>query len=205
MMKKIITLCLVVVSISALTQVKETFLGARFGHLEMDNYDARNYGGLELDVQFANNFGIQYSLLSGKNYFHMPMGPAVGLFLGLAIANPTPLNDSTNDRVGLGVLLGLLTAIIPESFSYTIPLNDQFSISPYISPFQLEFIKNEGVEDGDWHAGLGAGARVQMYFNEHKFRLSPYFEYKMYYAEHIPQGYTYGLNFSARISKGRAQ
>lgn len=200
-MKNFVTLCLVFISLTAFSQHKETYLGFKFGHLEMDNYDGRNYGGLELDIEYESHFGIQYSMLSGKNYFHMPMGPAAGLLLGLVIVNSKPLNDSTINRVGLGIILGLITTIIPESFSYNVPIHDNFSIAPYISPMQLDFLKNEGDLEGEWYPGLGLGTRFHVYLNDRKFRLSPYAEYKIHYSDQVPKGYTFGLNFAARVSK----
>lgn len=200
-MKTLLLLSAFIFSIQSFSQHKSTYVGFRFGHLDMASHTPRNYGGLELDFQFENQFGIQYSLLSGKNYFHMPMAPAAGMVLGLVMVNATPLNDSTTNRVGLGVVIGLITALIPESFSYTIPVNQSLSFSPYISPLQLDFIKNEGDKEGEWYAGMGAGVRAHIYMKDQKYRLSPFAEYKIHYANQIPQGYTFGLQISARVSK----
>lgn len=180
----------------------ETYISARFGHLKMEGYTPRQYGGVELDFQFENYMGIQYSFLGGKNYYHMPLAPPIGFWAGLAATNSVPLTDTTIDRFGLGVFIGILTAIVPESVSYEIPFNYNFSVSPYISPLQLEFLKNKGNEKGDWSAGLGIGSRLHLYLNQGKLRVSPFFEYKIHYKNGIPKGYTFGLNIAARI-KGR--
>ncbi len=199
-MKAFILICAFLFSLSATAQKKEVFLGARIGHLKMDDYTARNYVGLELDIKYANNLGIQYSLLAGKNYFHMPVGPPVGFLLGLIIISTSRASkDSTKSGVGLGVALGILTTIIPESVSYNIAITNRVSICPYISPMQLDFLKNKSNADGSWSAGLGAGSRLHVYFSDRKTRVSTYFEYKMHYRSDVPTGYTFGLNLAKRL------
>lgn len=186
-----------------MSQSKSSYFGVRFGYLKMDNYTPRNYGGIEFDIQFENNVGIQYSFLGGENYFHMPLAPPFGFIAGLAAANSGSVTDSTTNKFGLGVLVGVLTAIIPESVSYNIPLSDNFSLCPYISPLQLEFLKNEGDESGNWAAGLGIGTRLHTYLGNRKFRASPYVEYKIHYQQDAPQGFTFGLNCAVRMSDGQ--
>jgi len=201
-MKIFIVICAFLFSLSTAAQEKqkEIFLGARIGHLKMDDYTARNYVGLELDIKYANNLGIQYSMLAGKNYFHMPVGPPAGFLLGLIIITTSRASkDSTKTGVGLGVVLGILTTLIPESVSYNIGITKKVSICPYVSPLQLDFLKNKSKDDGSWSAGLGAGSRVHLYFNDRKTRVSPYFEYKMHYRSDTPTGYTFGLNLAKRL------
>ena len=180
----------------------KSYFGVRVGYLSMDNYTPKKYGGIEFDFQFDNNVGIQYSFLAGKNYFHMPLAPSFGYIAGLTAAAAVPESDEGTDRVAIGIIVGLITTIIPESISYNIPLNDNFSVCPYISPLQLDFLKNEGNAEGDWIAGLGVGSRLHVYLYDRKFRVSPYFEYKIHYRQDAPQGYTFGLNLAARMSDG---
>jgi hypothetical protein len=65
----------------------------------------------------------------------MPLAPFGGVALGLVIAGSA---DSTvNNRLGLGLLVGALTAIIPERISYNIKWNELSSIAPYIKPITI--------------------------------------------------------------------
>jgi len=189
--KKSITILLVIISTMANAQLKEAYVGARVGLLAVEGYNTRLYGGLELDLEFENNLGIQYSLLGGKGYFHMPIGAPAGLLLGLIISNSRPNADTTKNNAGLGVFIGVLTALIPESISYDIALDDNLSIAPYISPLQLEFLKN-GVEQGIWYAGGGAGVRLHIYTRNKRARLTPYAEYKIHYASNLHEGFSFG-------------
>ena len=119
-MKLIFITCMLFLTQEAVSQNSGIFVGARFGHLVMEDFTARNYGGIELDIQFENNVGIQYSLLAGNRYFHMPVGLPVGLAVGLAVGNYTRWGDSSFFGVGLGVVFGIATAIIPETISYNV-------------------------------------------------------------------------------------
>jgi hypothetical protein len=201
-MKNILTVLVLFISLNLMSQGKESYFGVRVGYLSMDNYTPRKYGGIEFDFQFENNIGIQYSFLGGKNYFHMPLAPSFGYIVGLSAAAAASEADERNDAVAIGVIVGIITTIIPESVSYNIPLSDNFSVCPYISPLQLDFFKKEGNAEGDWMAGLGAGSRVHVYMNDRKFRISPYVEYKVHYQNDAPQGFTFGVNLAARMSEG---
>jgi len=184
-------------------QHQGTYIGASFGRLDIDNYTPRIYGGVELDLVFENNLGIHYTLLGGQNYFHMPLSPLAGFILGFGMINTEPISDSTDSKVGLGVLIGVITAIIPEAISYNIPLNDQMSIAPYISPLQLEYLKNKGAPEGNWYAGGGVGLKYHFYVNYGKFRFSPYLEYKVHYHKDLNKGFSYGVNLAMKVSKDK--
>ena len=191
---------LVTLSTQIQAQNTEVFLGARFGHLDIENYNQRNYGGVELDVVFDNNLGMHYTILGGKGYFHMPVAPVVGFLLGLALTNDEPPTDSTESNNGLGLFIGILTSLIPEAISYTIPLSEQFSVAPYIAPLQFEYLKNVGDEEGDPYIGGGAGVKVHFFSMERRLRLSSYFEYKIHYNSPINKGYSAGLNIAWKIN-----
>lgn len=197
-MKTYLIVLLALVTITTNAQTKEVYIGARVGRLAIEDYTPRMYGGLDIDVQFENNFGIQYSLLGGKGYFHMPLGAPIGVALGIIISSARNNNDSS--RIGFGVLIGVLTAIIPESFSYNIPIHEGLSIAPYVSPLQFEFLKN-GVEKGTWYAGGGAGLRLHIYSNDRRVRLTPYVEYKIHYASNIHNGLSFGGCLSFAVTK----
>jgi hypothetical protein len=177
-------------------QKGSVFLAARMGHLEINGFGPRVYGGIELEFMIADNFGIHYSILFGKEYFHMPLAPVGGILTGLLVGSAFK-SDSTRNGVGIGIIIGLLTALIPEGISYTIPVAKRFYIAPYVSPLQFEYLKSDNGQDA--FAGGALGLRVHQYFNAGSFRLSPYFEYKIHYSENIHPGFSTGLNFALKL------
>jgi hypothetical protein len=168
------------------------FLGAKGGYVSLDNLNPRFYGGIEVDVAFNNNFGIQYSVFAGKKYFHLPLGLATGGVLAYI-----KLKDTASWSSGI-ILLGILTAIIPESISYNIALNNNFVLSPYVSPLQFEYWEEQKSES--LFAGGAFGVRLHKNISRQRFRLSAYFEYKIHYHKDLNKGFSTGLNFSVNMS-----
>ncbi len=183
----------------AQTQSGDVFAGARLGYLTLDGFNPRVYGGADLEVMVSDKIGIQYSFLGGKEYFHMPLAPFGGLFVGLAIGSTE--NDSTGKRnVGAGILFGLLTAIIPEGVSYNIPLESMnSSIAPYISPLQFEYIKSPSQSGGqDSYAGGAVGLRYNYFLG--RIRLSLNAEYKIHYHNPVHGGISAGFGLGYNLS-----
>jgi len=177
-----------------------TYLAARSGYLSINDYTPRGYGGLELDILAWEKVGIHYSLLFGEKYVHMPLAPVGGVFLGLAVAGT---EDSTgNNRIGPGLVLGLLTAIIPEGISYNIKLSEKSGLAPYISPLQFEYLKGDGQ---DSYAGGAVGLRYHQYLGDKQFRISPAIEYKIHYNKNSHGGISAGLNIAYQLKKKSEQ
>jgi len=181
---------------SAQIEKGTSYLTARSGYLSINEYTPRGYGGLELDILAWEKVGIHYSLLFGEKYFHMPLAPLGGVFLGLAIAGT---EDSTgNNRIGPGLVLGLLTAIIPEGISYNIKLSEKSGLAPYISPLQFEYLKGDGQ---DSYAGGAVGLRYHQYLADKQFRISPAIEYKIHYNKNSHGGISAGLNIAYQLKQ----
>jgi hypothetical protein len=200
-MKKFLALIFILISVgTAQAQLEKgaTYLSLRTGQVNLEDYTPRFYGGVELDVMVSDNIGIHYSVLFGEKYFHMPLAPFGGLFVGLAIGGSRDSTDSR--RIGAGILFGLLTAIIPEGISYNFKVNDAMGVAPYISPLQFEYIINKGQDSGqDSYAGGGVGIRLHMYLSEGSIRMSPFAEYKIHYSRNVHNGYSVGINFTKKI------
>lgn len=197
--KIFITLFLLTLSVLGFGQKVETYLGLNGGHLNQSGYSQRAYGGIELNIKFENNIGIHYTMLGGEKHFHMPGGPIYGGLLGLAIV--TNNNDSTKNKIGVALLLGLLTAIVPEGAFYDIKISKWLSISPYLSPFQYEKLRNRNESKSTWSSSGAAGSRFHFYMLKGKMRISPYLEYKIHYDEKRGDGICGGLNVAIRTSK----
>lgn len=176
---------------------RDAFLSAKTGYLSINDFDARFYGGIELDAMVNDRIGIHYSILFGKDYFHMPLAPIGGWFAGLAVGMAASDSSKTFGGLGAGLLVGIITSIIPEGISYNIPINDELTIAPYISPLQFEYLKTGGGQDS--FAGGGIGLRLHKTIDNNRFRISPYFEYKMHYHSDLHNGISAGLNFSANL------
>ncbi len=169
------------------------FLSPRIGYLNIDGFNPQPYIGIELDYMVSDKVGIHYSLLFGQKYFHMPLAPIGGAFIGIAIAKAASESDTTRSGMGIGLFVGLLTAIIPEGISYTTRVSSKLYIAPYVSPLQFEVLNKEAF------AGGAIGLRFHRYFHSEKIRLSPYFEIKKYYGTTPHLGFSTGASLSFAI------
>ena len=172
-----------------------TYLSITGGGLNIAEFDRRPYFGLELDVHVTERLSLQYRLLFGDGYFHMPLAPIGGAYGGLLIIG-IGLETLEISTLEIGVLLGVLTALLPEGISYSFPVNEQWALAPYVHPLQFEVIASEG---RDSFAGGSIGTRVHSYFFGGKMRLSPYVEYKMHYHNPIHNGVSVGVNLGIGI------
>ena len=201
MTKHLFIFILSVVSFTAKSQYENHYLGVKTGYLSLQDYEPRVYSGLELDIAVNNKVNIQYSLLFSKNYFHMPLAPPIGFLVGLIASNSKPPSDSTDTKYGMGIIAGIIVAIIPESIGFNIPISRNATFTPYISPLQLEFIKNTNEAEGNWYAGGGVGLKYHLITDNQRYRISPYFEYKIHYTSNIHNGFSTGVSISTRIGK----
>ena len=198
LIKTLVVLVLLCACESCFSQIEKgtSYVAIKGGYLNINDYAPRGYGGLELDLLVGEKVGIHYSLLFGEKYFHMPLAPFGGVFVGLAIANKTKDDSTSTSKIGLGALIGILTAIIPEGISYNIKLNETSGLAPYISPLQFEYIKSVGQ---DSYAGGAIGLRYHQYFSDNSFRISPSIEYKIHYSSPAHGGLSAGLNFAFKL------
>ena len=183
------------------SQIKKgsTYISIKSGYLNMKFFEPKIYGGLTLDILAWEKVGIHYDLLFGKKYFHMPLAPFGGAALGVIIASS---EDSTGEnRLGLGLLVGAITAIIPEGISYNLKLSHPSTLSPYVSPLQYESIgklatlnNNQNASLMYDYAGGGVGLRYHQYLSNNKIRISPSFEYKIYYSKPFKDGFSAGIS-----------
>ena len=171
------------------------YFGARAGYLSIEDYAPRTYGGLELDVMVTDKIGIHYSILFGEEYFHMPLAPVGGFFVAAAVSD-------IDEGFGFGLLLGAITAIIPEGVSYNIPLGENSGFAPYISPLQFEYVPSG---EGNTYPGGAIGLRYHQYVGKKLFRVSPMVEYKVHYNKNPHLGISAGLNIALQLKEKSAK
>ena len=180
------------------------FLGPRVGYLMINDYEARPYYGLDFEVMASDRIGLHYSVLFGAGYFHMPIGPMAGVVTGGLVmtlgVNAADDIDDLGAALGIGGVVFLLTAAIPESVHFHIPINKEITLVPYVSPLQLEFVRATRGEDT--FMGGGLGCRVNILKNNSKagVRISPNVEYKIHYADNLHPGLSGGLTMAFRLN-----
>jgi uncharacterized membrane protein YeaQ/YmgE (transglycosylase-associated protein family) len=198
-MKVVLTLFTFLFIINCQAQHKDgsVYFSPRVGYLDIDGFAPRPFGGMELEFMVSDRWGIHYTILGGQNYFHMPLMPIVGALAGFIVGSTKSSSDSSKRNVGMGIIVGIIGALIPEGISYTMPIStrSKLYVAPYISPLQFEYLKTKGGGQ-DGFAGGAVGLRFHQYFGEGKSRISPYFEYKIHYAKDLHPGFSAGLMFS---------
>lgn len=190
---------LVVSALEAHTQVDKVYAGVNYGRFNFSGYTPRNYGGLNLDIQFESNLGLHYNISFARDYFHMPAVGALGFQLGVHVASSKKSTDTTNDKIGLGIAIAILGMLIPEGVYYNFQVNDGLSFAPYINPLQMDFISNNSTEENRKSFSGSLGLRSHLCFSDSKFRLSPYIEYKIHYDEKLGKGPAFGMCFSINL------
>ena len=196
-LKVLIISLLVVLSSNAQMEKGDVYVKAVGGQVSLRSFTPRTFGGAELDVMMNDKWGLHWSFHFGKKYIHTPLAPYAGVALGFIIGSTT---DSTGSRnIGAGILFGALMAIIPEGISYNINL-DKSTVSPYISPLQFDFIKNNSQKGGtDSYAGGAAGLKFSV-FPAEKHRITFFGEYRIHYYKDIHPGYAVGLKYGFNLS-----
>lgn len=164
------------------------------GRLSLRDFSERNATGINLDITLSNNIGIHYNLSFGRKYFHAPLAPVGGGYvMGFLLKG--------NGSIGGAVVVAALLSLIPEGVSYNVPFSQKIGISPYISPLQFDFIKQENQTSGaDSFAGGALGFKLNFLAAE-KIRISPFGEYKIHYNKNTHPGIYVGVDIGYRITK----
>lgn len=169
-------------------------LSVQGGRLSLTDFSVRNATGINLDFTLGNNIGIHYNFTFGRKYFHAPLAPVGGGYvMGFLLDGDASL--------GGAFVVALILSVIPEGISYNIPFNQKTGISPYISPLQFDFIKQENQVSGtDAYAGGAMGLKLNLLAAE-KIRISPFGEYKIHYNRNTHPGLYFGIDVGYRITK----
>lgn len=176
------------------SQAGDFSFGINTGVNNTKYYNPKLYSGLQLNVGLGINWEIQYTVLFGKKYFHMPLSPALGLVAGSYILNDDEDEDdedeSWSEDLSSAFWVALLVSVIPETVSYKTPLSENIEFAPYVSPLQLDCFKTT---ESNFLPMLALGTAFNFDIPKYNMRLSPYAEYKFEYGNFLNQGYAMGL------------
>lgn len=187
----LIAICFTSIQASAF----EFSVGLSTGYTKMRIYEGKVFGGVNLNFEFDNNWGVHYSLLFGKRYIHMPLSPMLGIVAaGYSLNSSSSDSEDVNQRLKDALIVVVLVSMIPESVSYRIPLNSQLELAPYVSPLQLDIYYGES-----FHPIFAVGSKIHFNIEALSARISPYFEYKFEYGNINNWAIGTGLEFSIAL------
>ena len=154
-------------------------------------------GGLSVEGMFGKRLSINFSVLYGpisseEYYFYTGGGQALGVYLikkGI---------ENTND-LALGLPLGILSFVVPESIAYRIPISDTAQLGISLAPFGYEVIRNTASETSIERTTYELGLRYYISANNW-IRFVPRIGMKGFYGEKA-LGVTYGLNILLKGKK----
>ena len=186
-------------SILSQSQQGDVFVSGKMGRLDIEDYTPRLAFGAQLDVMATDHIGLHWSFLGGNRYIHANAGPIIGVTIGSFIA---ATDDQNNNNIGAGILFGILISAIPEGINYEIDLTINSSIAPYISPLQMDYIRNKDQATGvDTFVGLGVGTSLNTYLMQGKIKASIFGEGKVHYFNPGHPGLFYGFSIGYRLNK----
>lgn len=177
----------------------DVYLSGKMARLDIKDYTPRLAYGAQLDVMATNRLGLHWSILGGSRYVHANAAPIAGVTIGTFFA---ALGTPSNNNVGVGIVMAILISAIPEGVSYEMNLSPQVSIAPYISPLQMDFIRNENqVSGADTFIGLGVGTSLNKYIIDGRVKASIFGEGKVHYNNPGHPGLFYGFSIGYRLNK----
>ena len=146
--------------------------------------------GLSVEGMFGKRLSINFSVLYGpvnseEYYFYTGGGQALGVYL-------IKKGFENSSDLALGLPLGIMSFIVPESIAYRIPLSDAGQIGIYLAPFGYEVIRNRTTETSIERTTYELGLRYYLMAN-HWITIVSRIGMKGFYEERA-LGITYGLN-----------
>lgn len=172
----------------------DSFISLKTGLLNLNNYSQRNVIGAEVDIMVSDHIGIHYNFLFGRKYFHAPAAPIGGAFAFIFLADGV-------ENLGGAILVGALLTVIPEGVSFNTNLNPNMSLGVKLSPLEFDFIRNENQEFGtDSFVGCSAGLKFSYLFDDKRFRISPFGDYKLFYHKNKTHGFFAGISIGYNLS-----
>lgn len=146
--------------------------------------------GLGIEGMFGKRLSINFSVMYGpvdsdQYYFYTGGGQALGVYLikkGF---------ENTSD-LALGLPLGILSFVIPESLAYRIPMSETSQLAIYLAPFGYEVLRNTALESSVERTTYELGLRYYLKAN-HWIQIVPRVGMKGFYDDR-DLGLTYGLS-----------
>ncbi len=144
---------------SGLRGQEVTLLGPQFDY----TYAGETYHpgvGIDVEGMFGKRLSLNYSALYGpiaidRYYFYAGGGQALGVYL---------INKSIEERSGiaLGITLGILSFIIPESLTLRIAVSNTSQVGIFLAPYGYELIKNTATVEADERTSYELGLKYYL-------------------------------------------
>ena len=130
---------------------------------DYSNGSIRGYNsplGISIEGWIGDHLSLSYSLMysqigSDEYYFYTGGGQAAGVYL---------IRKAIRERSGLdiGVPLGIIAFILPESYGFRVPLGNKSQIGIFLSPYGFEYIKNRATGEEDYNISYELAARYYL-------------------------------------------
>ena len=142
------------------------YLSIQGGTRFTDQYLPEPYFSINPQILVSEYVGLNYSFGFGKNYGHIP-------FFGAGLWGSIAADFSSGDDA-LCVLL--LLALLPEGFTFYIPVKENVKLSPYVNFMGSERLKGEFGDFTDSFRG-SYNIGTQLMYNSNNTIISPYIEF----------------------------
>lgn len=168
------------------TKVHKYTLYATGDFIDINLYNARAAGGLELAYRANRYMSFLFPLSVAKNYSHFGLGTFIAP-LGLLILQ--------SDDLSFGQLIGglVMASTMIESGAFHIPIDRFKEIVPYYSLFRIRNIWDGPDTPGQGtYISFSAGLKIR-YEMLPKWTISAYAEYSQLYYNHQSKGIQSGV------------
>ncbi len=150
--------------------------------------------GINVKYYSSNAFSFYWSFYYGKGeddfeYFHMP-GNGIILHSFATLVDKNYSQEATNPSTLFSAFL-ILSAIIPEGFSFHYPINHWIVAEPYFSLANIEYGKKDEV--GKMYMGMEAGVRLN-FMPIDRLQISPYGAFEIMWISGGDTGFNFGFN-----------
>jgi hypothetical protein len=165
----------VLISVSQVTNYRwHTYAKISGGAIDSSGYIN---GGLTAEYMLFKrvslNYNLEYQRRTDKySHLHGSIGsvggPVIfGLGLAAGLANTADEDSTNNNGIGVkGMLLGLLVMLLPDGFSYHIPLGYKWDISPYANILGFDWIRNKEIGYSEFKYSCSFGVRGTYLIND---------------------------------------
>jgi hypothetical protein len=178
-MKKIfLTLILLHIVLVSKSQVTN-YRWHTYGKFSAGMIDSSGYinGGLSAELmvfkRLCFNYNLEFQHRTDKyNHLHGSIGsvggPVIfGLGLAAGLANSADGDTSNNNGIGVkGMLLGLLVMVLPDGFSYHMPIGYKWNFSPYANILGFDWIRNREKGYSEFKYSCSFGVRGTYLIND---------------------------------------
>jgi hypothetical protein len=169
-MKKILIISFLFVFSTSKSQVTN-YRWHTYGKLSGGIIDTSNYFNIGLSTEYMlyKRFSLNYNFEFQNrtdNYSHLhgsigSLGGPVIFGVGLAAGLANSASNSTNSSgIGVkGMLLGILVLVMPDGFSYHLPIGYKWDVSPYANLLGFDWISNRKIGYSEFKYACSLGVR----------------------------------------------